>query len=368
MLDTEVLIRRVASRRVRAPLPGVEAYPPVVNRYARSDPTRGWLVGATDGAIWGWWGPVTRSVAANAVQLFASATDADLAMPVARMPSDWAAFVRSATRHTHTGALAVSIGAFELACWDLVGRRADAPVWALSDRTEPSPPRLATYATCFGVDVVDSNAVSVAESLNAWPVQKWDGVALYRSWQVVDALAAASGGDDRLALDFRGRVDPSQIVALAKMLSARLAWVEEPRSPDQMHLSSPGEFGVPHAAGEHCYGPYETAVLAAAGVDVWQPDAVFCGGYAALQEILEIAAMRGARATPHGGGFLPAIHAMVTGAPTWLVEYHLLLEPRRQTHLERPLRPDFETGLAPAPMMPGWGGPLASSVRGGHDD
>jgi L-alanine-DL-glutamate epimerase-like enolase superfamily enzyme len=125
----------------------------------------------------------------------------------------------------------------------------------------------------------------------------------------------------------------------------------------------------PVAAGEHCYGPSDGAALRAAGVDVWQPDAVFCGGFDALRSFLAGAAANRALSAPHGGGLLPALHAAVGGALVWLIEYHLLLEPRRQAHLSTPTTPRFGEGssrLAP-PTMPGWGGPLHAAVRGGHD-
>ncbi len=144
---------------------------------------------------------------------------------------------------------------------------------------------------------------------------------------------------------------------------ARLAWAEEVAPPWSSTLPP---LPCPTAAGEHCYSPLDFLALDAMGIDVWQPDAVFCGGVTSLVEIADMAAARGRTVAAHGGGFLPAVHAAVAGAPIARVEHHLLLEPRRQAHYAEPLVP--ATSVAPVPTAPGWAGPLSPDLEILDDD
>jgi L-alanine-DL-glutamate epimerase-like enolase superfamily enzyme len=363
LVDVDVLvpITGVAVRCYTLAAPGKDSVPPVFRPLARADPVRGWLVGVTDGTAWGWWGPVLEGVAEHVRLLYEHARPKS-----PTTPAGWGRRLRQGTRHAHTGLLGIAVGTFELACWDLAGQRSHAPVWALWSSSS-APAVVSSYATCFGVAVDDRVAERVAREIaQVWPVQKWALPEGHRSLDELERVANAAGGDDRLAVDFRGQWAPDAIVELVRHLPVRLAWVEEPYAPCDLHRAVPGEFGVPHAAGEHCYGPFEAAVLARAGVSIWQPDAVFCGGYADLCLLLRAAVAAGARAAPHGGGFLPAVHAAAAGEPVWLVEYHILLEPRRQAHFREEAHPGFSMGSVrvPVPTAPGWGGGLRPEVLG----
>jgi L-alanine-DL-glutamate epimerase-like enolase superfamily enzyme len=128
-----------------------------------------------------------------------------------------------------------------------------------------------------------------------------------------------------------------------------------------VHQARPGEFGTAHAAGEHCYCEADAAQLRAGGVDIWQPDGVFCGGFMTLRALVRSAADVGARCAPHGGGLLPALHLAAAGERTGLIELHLLLEPRRCAHLGQPsvpTGPGAHCGALAVPTAPGWGGDL----------
>lgn len=67
---------------------------------------------------------------------------------------------------------------------------------------------------------------------------------------------------------------------------------------------------------------------------------------------------------PHGGSLLPALHAAAAGDAVECVEYHMLLEPRRQAHLASPVMP-VEGRRLVAPDAPGWAGPLNPNLRMG---
>jgi len=348
----------VAARRFMAPAPSSDRFPAAVREAVRSDAVEGWLVGVRDGSTWGWWGPVEHSIAADMARVLGEVADRSPASP-----DQWAERARAVVRHGHTGVLAVASGAFELACWDLIAKREDVPVWALvADAASRQPVR--TYATCFGA----APRAEVAHAAALWPVQKWSARQVLAS--VPGELAAAAGGDGTIAVDFHGGGTPAVVDEVRRRVGAVLAWIEEPLPPRYLHTAVDRHFGAPHAAGEHCYGVFEAGLLERAGVDLWQPDAVFCGGWAELRAILAVASAARRRSAPHGGGFLPAAHAAAAGSEVWAVEHHLLLEPRRQAHLADGLLPDFANGSTtlPVPTRPGWSGPLHPAVLGGHDE
>lgn len=354
-LTTEV--RDVVARAFHRPPPRpADVVEPV--RFACADrPVEGFLVGLSDGRSWGWWGPVPEPVARDAVRLFHAAAGRS-----AGTPGQWTGRLRRGTRHAHTGVLAVATGAFELACWDLLGQRHGVPVWRLlADR--PAATTVGSYATCFGIRLDDPRAPRVVERVAAvWPVQKWRPVRRLADPAHPASRALAAVGPGRLALDFGGTWPVAAVLRFCARLAAAPYWIEEPCAPGELSGLPAGPRPAPFAAGEHCYGPDETAILDAAGIEFWQPDAVFCGGLTALMAIAAIAAARGRLLFPHGGGLIPALHAAVAGSVTALLEFHLLLERRRQVHLANPVvpGPDGRFGL---PNLPGWAGPLHPDLR-----
>lgn len=355
----DVVTRRFVSDQGSATpnTPGV----PVTNR-ADTQHTAEWLVGVTDGDAWGWWGPLFASSATHARQLFHAVGDHTPASP-----DEWARRFRRSTRHAHTGVLGIAVGALELATWDLLGHRNARPVWALLVDT-PLDVRTQTYATCFGIDVDGIEAGGfAAEIARRWPVQKWQPPQCVTSVAGLARVCRRAGGTDHVALDFQGKWHQRDVLTLAKKLGGKLAWLEEPYAPGELHAADRGSLPAPHAAGEHCYGPDETAALRYAGVEVWQPDAVFCGGFGNLLRIAALAAEADARCLPHGGGFLPAIHAAAVTNNIEMVEYHVLLEPSRQRHLDFPVVPDSR-GLVEVPRTPGWGGQLSPTLELYGDD
>jgi L-alanine-DL-glutamate epimerase-like enolase superfamily enzyme len=350
--DLEVKVREVVVQSYSAAAPSSRDFHPAVRHAVSSFPVQGFIVGVTDGVGWGWWGPVSREIAKSTRWLVGGTGPRHAASP-----GRWASRLRRSTRHAHTGILGVACGVLELACWDLLGHRHGVPVWRLLAKT-PARARLGSYATCFGMSLNDPDAAAVASRVGeVWQVQKWRPVGRLRRPNHPARLAAAAAGPAGLALDFGGAWSWGETRRLCDALPFLLAWIEEPCPPGELLSLEPGERPAPLAAGEHCYGPDETAILEAADIDIWQPDAVFCGGLSALRGVADSAAAARRRLVPHGGGLVPAIHASVAGATMEMVEYHLLLEPRRQRHLASPVTPDVD-GIFGVPELPGWAGPL----------
>ncbi|MER6757702.1 enolase C-terminal domain-like protein [Micromonospora echinofusca] len=353
-----VPVVRVALRELGLPAPAPRAHHAAVRPDVRTDAVRGWLVGVSDGDRWGWWGPIDDAAARQVPGLVAAALPR---LPAEADPVGFGRLLRRATRHAHTGLLAVAVGAIELALWDLAAKRAGQPVWRLLAPTAVVD-RVPAYATCFGVRGDAARVAAVMDAVaETYAVQKWDPVVLGPDLIDVTTDFVRRHGPGRLAVDFHGRWRPERVRAACAPLAGGLAWVEEPYHPDEVDRARPGEFGVAHAAGEHCYGAADAAQLRAARVDVWQPDAVFCGGLMSLLAIVRAAARAGARCAPHGGGLLPALHLAAIGVPIDVIELHLLLEPRRCHHLARAPVPG-PAGALPVPTAPGWGGDLRTDL------
>jgi L-alanine-DL-glutamate epimerase-like enolase superfamily enzyme len=347
-------------REFTVPAPPPSAHHPAVRQDRRRDVVHGWLVGVTDGQSWGWWGPVERTVAERAPGLLSAAFPE---LPARVTPHGFARQVRRATRHAHAGVLSLTVGALELALWDLAGKRADLPVWALL-APRAAVESVPAYATCFGVELTRERVADVLTEVAAdYATQKWRPRVLAPDLVDVVADFVERTGPGRLAVDFLGTWEPERVRASSRQLDGALAWVEEPYHPDEVELAQAGEFGVPHAAGEHCYGPGDAARLQAGHVDIWQPDAVFCGGLVSLMSLVRSAAQAGARCAPHGGGLLPALHLATIGEPIAAVELHLLLEPRRLAHLAWRSLADAGAGTVPVPTAPGWGGELRADLE-----
>jgi L-alanine-DL-glutamate epimerase-like enolase superfamily enzyme len=347
-------------RPFSVPAPAPASYHSAVRVDARSDDVRGWLVGVTDGKTWGWWGPVPQAVAAQAPDLLSAAFPT---LPAEIDPAGFARRLRRATRHAHTGMLALTVGSLELATWDLAGKRSGLPVWALI-APEARRDTVTAYATCFGVNPTRERVSGVMDEVaDTFAVQKWRPAVLGLELLGVTTGFTARRGPGRIAVDFLGAWDPERVREVCAPLGDVLAWVEEPYHPDEVNIAEPGEFGVPHAAGEHCYGPADAAQLLAGHVDIWQPDAVFCGGWVNLTDLVRAAARADTTCTPHGGGLLPALHLAALGERIAMVELHLLLEPRRSAHLAEPLRMDAAEFAIPE--APGWGGDLRKDLADG---
>ncbi|MGH3871665.1 MAG: enolase C-terminal domain-like protein [Pseudonocardiaceae bacterium] len=355
-----VPLARVGLREFTVPAPSPAVHHTAVRPDVRSDAVRGWLVGVSDGRIWGWWGPIDQAVAAQAPSLLSAAFPT---LPTQVDPAIFARRLRRATRHAHTGMLALTVGSLELALWDLAGKRAGLPVWAL---LAPQAVRdtVPAYATCFGVDTTPSRVAAVMDEMaDTYAMQKWRPQILEAELIDVTMDFLARRGPGRLAVDFFGTWHPDRVRVACRPLAGALAWVEEPYHPDEVETARAGEFGVPHAAGEHCYGTADAAQLRAGHVDVWQPDAVFCGGLVNLMLLVRSAAQAGASCAPHGGGLLPALHLAAIGEQIAVVELHLLLEPRRCAHLAEPPTTDLDgTGALHIPTAPGWCGDLRTDL------
>ncbi|WP_111766969.1 enolase C-terminal domain-like protein [Nakamurella deserti] len=186
------------------------------------------------------------------------------------------------------GLAAMARSALDLALWDIRGRAAGVPVteW-LGGGTAPIP----VYAT--GDRVAEFAAAGFTAVKIGMSYGPWDGPGAAAAVQ--DRLTRArgdAGPDLALMADAWMGWTPEFIAAVAPVMAdVGLRWLEEPLPPDHPGMSAAaGHSGaVPVASGEHLVHPHEFSALAAAGVRIWQPDVMWCGGLTAALQLADLA-------------------------------------------------------------------------------
>jgi L-alanine-DL-glutamate epimerase-like enolase superfamily enzyme len=344
-------LRKAEVWLIDSPAPPSHDFYPGLGHLRHEARVRAAVLTVSDENSRGSWGPLPHDLAQDARNLVCR-----LAGKTMSDPGEIGRLARQLDRHAHTGRGCAASGAAELACWDLLGQRHEVPVWQLLT-SRPRTSIVGTYATCFGVDLASDAGLELAGLMSKVGVtQKWYpiwGAGAARAYERVNALIQE--GDSRISLDFAGRLSAREANEYCRKVPLRLAWAEEPAPPGRLMTLVHECFPCPVAAGEHCYTSDETQVLALAMVDIWQPDAVFCGGLRSYFAVANKAAEAGVDLMPHGGGLLPALHTAAILGPLPTIEYHLLLEPRRQVHLTEKIIPDAD-GMLALPRLPGWHG------------
>ena len=193
-----------------------------------------------------------------------------------------------------------ALGAFDVACWDLVGQSLGVPVWQLlggrlRDRVpayangwyrgerDPSPlAELAAGVVRRGYEGLKIDPFGTA-SLDL------PAAELRRSLSIVEAVREAVGPDADLMVEMHGRFAPDVAARVAVALEPyRPAWLEEPVSPDNPRglRRVRDATHLPIATGERLHTLGEFQPLIEAGlVDVVQADLTHFGGYVTMKRL-----------------------------------------------------------------------------------
>jgi L-rhamnonate dehydratase len=294
-------------------------------------------------SVSGWYGPLSEAVLTLIRDQHAAGLVEHDAAHHRRLP-----YRPTSGRHRSGAHARLAYSAVELACWDLAGRAAGCSVTELlGGVVQESVP---AYASALGLDPIHPAAAETAAWLHAegfwgqkWPLPK--SLLAQGPSVVADCLAALreAAPDARLMVDGLGGARVDQAVALFPVLeSVGVTWAEEllpPESPGWSRLS--GARGrVPLAAGEHAYDAREqTRLLASGDLDVWQVDVGWCGGLSRALHTVEVAAEHELPTFPHGDGLSAALALAGTCCRDKVpaVEYHVTLEPVRQSIARTPL-------------------------------
>jgi L-fuconate dehydratase len=248
------------------------------------------------------------------------------------------------------GVIHMAIGAVMNACWDMAARRAGQPLWLLLSRMSPGQLADLVDFRYLGDALTRDEAVAILErgqegkaaridalTRDGYPAYStapgWLGYsdellaqlcseAVASGFTQVKVKVGASLDDDKRRLSIaREAVGDSTAIAIdanqvwdvptaidwvRELAPYKLAWIEEPTSPDDI-LGTADIRGaiapVPVAAGEHVINPVMfKQMLRAGALDVMQIDACRVAGVSDNIANLLLAAKFGVPVCPHAGG------------------------------------------------------------------
>ena len=288
-------------------------------RLTTSDGLEGW----GEAAVWG--GPPSVTSVILRDELF----------PIVRAqdPSAihylWERMYQHTAQHGRRGAVVATMGAIDIALWDILARRAGLPLVDVLGRMSS---RVMPYASAqfYSKDkdltglVAEVSAnkrlgfqafkMKVGRQQRLWS-RVWDRPDTYSLTEDAERVLAvreAIGADSILLIDANTEWDaPTAVGFLDRIQEANVFFLEEPVSADHYHHASRirGRYGVRIAGFETEYTRFAYRDLLAAGaVDVVQPDACWCGGLSEARRIAAMAGAYGALVVPHSFSSAMSMH------------------------------------------------------------
>ena len=207
------------------------------------------------------------------------------------------------------------IAAFETACWDIVGKALDQPVYNLSaDRCaigqglrERLVPRRA-HTRGVPRRRQESGREVQALKLDPFGPGHYELDEKLRAVALVEAVRDAIGLEPEILLEMHGRFSPATAIEMAKMMEPYgLGWVEEPVPPVNLKALKkasegiPG--GIPVATGERIHQRLEyREVFELQAADVIQPDISHIGGLLETKKLAAWADAYYVTIAPHNVG------------------------------------------------------------------
>lgn len=222
------------------------------------------------------------------------------------------------TRATAVGAItSLAVAAVDIALWDLVGRRAELPLWRLAGGAQD---RLPLYDTEGGwihlsLDDLARNAAAAEAAGMAGIKIKVGKAHLAEDVERLAAVRAAVGPRFEIMVDanqaFTGAEATRRAAAYAEL---GIAWFEEPLPADDLsgHARLARSTTVPIAVGESLYSGRQFAeYLAAGAASIVQVDAARIGGITPWLKVAHTAEAFNVPVAPH---FLMELHGSLACA------------------------------------------------------
>ncbi len=246
---------------------------------------------------------------------------------IGRDPFDVEAFMRGVYGRGFTMRPDLSLmgvaSALEMACWDIVGKSVDKPVYKLLGGQVHE--RLRTYTYLYPekgdrTDVYEDPALAAERAVEyverGFTAIKFDPAGPYtvmgghqpslkrieRSVAFVRQIRDAIGDKADILFGTHGQFTASGAIRLASRLEPHdLLWLEEPVPPDDWVGMARVAAGttIPVAAGERLTTVGEFTRLLETGVDIVQPNLGRAGGILEGKKIASLAAAHNAQLAPH---------------------------------------------------------------------
>lgn len=212
------------------------------------------------------------------------------------------------------------IALIEMACWDIVGKALNQPVYRLLGGAVRD--KIKAYANgWYTVERTPEEFHAAAKRVVAkgYRALKVDpfGAGYYemepaekrRAVSLVEAVRDAVGPDVEILLEMHGRFNPVTAIAMVRELAPfKLGWVEEPVPPENLAaLKKAAEgiaaYGIPVATGERLHTKHEyRELLERQAADVIQMDLTHFGGLTQTRQLAAWADAYYILVAPHNTG------------------------------------------------------------------
>jgi galactonate dehydratase len=279
------------------------------------------------------------------------------------------------------------IALIEMACWDIVGKALNQPVYRLLGGAVRD--RIKAYANgWYTVERTPEEFHAAARRVIArgYRALKFDpfGAGYYelepaekrRIVSLVEAVRDAVGPDVEILLEMHGRFNPVTAIALVKeLVPFDLGWVEEPVPPENLAaLKKAAEgiapYGVPVATGERLHTRYEYRELfERQAADIIQVDLTHFGGLAQTRQLAAWANAYYVLVAPHnvGGQVSTAANLHIAATmPNFKIQEYFNDFSEAWVKESALGLPEVVDGYFPLPQGPGLGVTLNEDVIRAH--
>ncbi|RKU23610.1 dehydratase [Candidatus Poribacteria bacterium] len=213
--------------------------------------------------------------------------------------------------------VATGISVIEIACWDIIGKALNQPVYRLlggACRDEMKAYANGWYRVERSAEEFHAAAKRVLEK--GYRALKFDpfGAGYYelsyeeklKSVGLVEAVRDAVGPDVEILVEMHGRFSPYTAIEIAAELEKfQPSWVEEPVPPDNIAAlaKAADKINLPVATGERLHNKYEyRELINLQAADILQPDITQTGGFLETKKIAAMGDMCYMTVAPHNVG------------------------------------------------------------------
>lgn len=243
----------------------------------------------------------------------------------------WDRLFRASLPYGRKGIALQAISAIDIALWDIAGKVAGKPLYALLGGPVHDPvPVYASALHPVGPDkVADEAKAYVAQGYQAmkmrFPFGPGSGVeGMKANEEHIANVRNAVGNDIEIMADAYMGWDFLYAKKMVRMLEPyRLAWLEEAFLPDDLNSYARlrQETDIPISGGEHEYTRFGfQQIIEKEAMDILQPDLRRCGGITEGRKIAALAAAAGLPIIPHAYG-VTHIHFAQATVNCPMVEY-----------------------------------------------
>ena len=213
--------------------------------------------------------------------------------------------------------VATGISVVEIACWDIIGKVLNQPVYRLLGGV--CHDKMKAYANgWYKVERTPEEFHAAAKKVleKGYKALKFDpfGAGYYelsyeeklKSISLVEAVRDSVGPEVEILVEMHGRFSPATAIEISRELEQfKPSWVEEPVPPDNIAalVKASEKINIPIATGERFHNKFEyRELINTQAADILQPDITQTGGLLETKKIAAIGDMCYMLLAPHNVG------------------------------------------------------------------